>query len=144
MLLRYVYAVLCSVVTHNNSFTFRDNLSPPLLVFNTAPFVLNKTQFINNRPQRLNESVATSTCYFSGGIDVFFLDNRTSSGGVSHYSESEPTQMYMVDCVFQDNLARPDEAVSLPRESDGYGHGGAVNMRFSDSSKGQQTEHFAT
>ena len=76
---------------------------------------------------------------------MFFLDNRTSSGGVSHYSESEPTQMYMVDCVFRDNLARPDEAVSLPRESDGYGHGGAINMRFSDSSRGQeQTESFAT
>jgi hypothetical protein len=115
----------------------RDNLSPPLLVFNTAPFILNKTHFLNNRPQILNESVTTSTCYFSGGIDVFFLDNRTSSGGVSHYSESEPTQMYMVDCVFRDNLARPDEAVSLPRESDGYGHGGAINMRFSDSSRGQ-------
>ena len=75
---------------------------------------------------------------------MFFLDNRTSSGGVSHYSESEPTQLYMEDCVFQDNLARPDDAVSLPRESDGYGHGGAVNMRFSDSSKGQQTESLAT
>ena len=118
-------------------FPFRDNLSPPLLVYNTAPFFLNRTHFLNNNPQRLNESITTSTCYFSGGIDVFFLDNRTSSGGVSHYSESEATKVYMVDCMFQDNQARPDETVSLPRQSDGYGHGGAVNIRLSGSSEGQ-------
>ena len=45
-------------------------------------------------------------------------------------------QLYIVDCLFEDNLARPDEAVSLPRESDGYGHGGALNLRLSNSSNG--------
>ena len=68
---------------------------------------------------------------------MFFLDNRTSSGGVSHYSEDEPVEMYLVDCMFLDNQARPDKAVSLPRQSEGYGHGAAVNMRLSNSSKGQ-------
>ena len=136
----------CSSIRHSDSvciityilfFLCRDNLSPPLLVYNTAPFILNRTFFLNNHPQELNESVTTNNCYFSGGNDVFFLDNRTSSGGVSHYSENEPAQIYIVGCVFQDNRARPDDAVSLPRESDGYGHGGAVNLRLSNSCNGQ-------
>ena len=104
----------------------------------TSPIIVNSSKFLDNYPKELNDSDATNTCYFSGGVDVFFLDNRTSAGGISHYSESEPVQMYIVACEFRNNLARPDRTVSLPRQSEGYGHGGAINMRMSNSSFGQQ------
>ncbi|CAI8022052.1 hypothetical protein GBAR_LOCUS12976 [Geodia barretti] len=116
---------------------FRDNISPPLLVHNTSPFVLYRTTFTNNHPQELNESVTSDTCYSSGGVDNFFLDNRTSSGGLSQYSENGPTLLYIERCVFVDNNARPDDTVSLPRQSKGYGHGAAANIRLSNSSNGQ-------
>ena len=116
----------------------RDSISPPLLVHNTSPFVLSKTLFIGNHPQELNSTVTANTCYFSGGVDNFFLDNRTSSGGLSHYSENEQSLVYIEGCEFVDNNARPDETVSLPRQSEGYGHGAAANIRLSNSSDGGQ------
>lgn len=120
---------------------YRDNISPPLLVYNTSPFVLNRTKFISNHPYELNDTITTDVCYFSGGVDVFFLDNRTSSGGISHYSEGESTLLSIIDCEFYNNSARPDETVSLPRESEGYGHGGAANIRLSNSSNGKLFLH---
>ena len=67
---------------------------------------------------------------------MFFLDNRTSSGGLSHYSEDNKQDIVIIDCTFSRNSARPQTAVSLPRQSQGYGHGGALILRFSNSSGG--------
>ena len=53
---------------------------------------------------------------------------------MSHYTESLAQKLLITNCLFWNNSARPDEAVSLPRESEGYGHGGALNLRFSNSS----------
>ena len=100
--------------------------------------MLHRSSFARNHPQKLNGSVTADTCYFSGGVDGFFLDNRTSSGGLSHYSEDEAALLFIEGCDFVDNEARPDDTVSLPRHSDGYGHGAAANIRLSDSSDGNE------
>ena len=126
------YFIIIPFISH-----CRDNLSPPLLVFNTSPLVIKGTHFFNNWPERVGEVVTSSTCYFSGEEgDTFFLDNRTSSGGLSHYSRSEPMELYIADCTFRNNSARPDTMVSLPRQLESYGHGGSMNIRLANSSNG--------
>ncbi len=103
--------------------------SPPLLLHNTPTVLLKRTHFTNNRPQYLPGNITSNICYFSGGQDVFFLDNRTTSGAVSLYIEGDPLTLLISDCLFQNLSARPDADISLPRFSRRYGHGGAVNLR---------------
>lgn len=116
---------------------FRDSLSPSLLVHNTSTMILNSCTFANNVPEFLAPSITRSTCYFSSGREIFFVDNRTTSGGISFYSENIPTTFLLVNCTFTNNTARPDNDVSLVRRSSSYGHGGAVNIRLVHSSNGQ-------
>ena len=113
---------------------FRDTRSPSLLIHNTLTVVLDKCTFANNLPEFLAPDITRNTCYFSGGQDIFFVDNRTSSGGVSFYIEDMPTTFLLINCVFVNNTARPDTDVSLVRRSQSYGHGGAVNIRLLHSS----------
>lgn len=115
--------------THAHNHTFRDNLSPPLLIHNTPTVVMNNVTFTNNRPQQLVNETAQHICYFSGGREVFFLDNRTTSGAISFYIEDHATNFLIVNSTFFNNSARPDGDVSIPRLSSTYGHGGAVNIR---------------
>ena len=39
------------------------------------------------------------------------------------------THVLISNCTFRNNSARPDIDISLPRASDRYGHGGALNVR---------------
>ena len=112
----------------------RDNFSPPVLIYDTPVVLFRSVLFTDNHPSELPPSITHDTCYFSGGQDVFFLDNRTSSGGISFYVEDWPTRFLIQDCVFLNNSARPDPDVSLPRRSGSYGHGGALNIRLLNSS----------
>ena len=68
---------------------------------------------------------------------MFFLDNRTTSGGISFYNKDRPVDFLVLDCIFFNNTARPDSDLSLPRASIGYGHGGALTLRFLNSSRGR-------
>ena len=77
------------------------------------------------------------TCYFSGGQDVFFVDNRTSAGGISFYSNLGPVEMLISNVTFRNNSARPDIDISLPRASEAYGHGGAITVRLLRSNNGK-------
>lgn len=116
---------------------FRDTRSPSLLVYNTLAVVLDSCTFANNVPDFLTPNITRSTCYFSGGREIFFVDNRTTSGGISFYSEKMHTTLLIVNCTFVNNSARPDNDVSLVRRSASYGHGGAVNIRLLRSSNSQ-------
>ena len=68
---------------------------------------------------------------------MFFLDNRTSAGGISFYHEDSPVDMFISNVTFRNNSARPDVDVSLPRASEAYGHGGAINIRLLHSDEGR-------
>ena len=114
--------------------THSDNLSPPFLIYNTPLLMLDNLEFINNWPQNLSSEIARNPCYFSGRQDLFFLDNRTTSGGFSFFIEDKQLSFLITNCTFRNNSARPDVDVSLPRNSDGYGHGGAANIRLVNSS----------
>ena len=114
--------------------THSDNLSPPFLIYNTPLLMLDNLEFTNNWPQNLSSEIARNRCYFSGRQDLFFLDNRTTSGGFSFFIEDKQLSFLITNCTFRNNSARPDVYVSLPRNSDGYGHGGAANIRLVNSS----------
>lgn len=111
-----------------------DNLSPPLLLYNTPTLMLTNVEFTDNWPQYLHPNISHNTCYFSGGQDVFFLDNRTTSGGISFHIERNSLTFLISNCTFRNNSARPDYDVSLPRNSEAYGHGGGANIRLLHSS----------
>ena len=116
---------------------FRDTRSPSLLIHNSPAVFLDSCTFANNVPEFLPPNITRDICYFSGGQDIFFVDNRTTSGGISFYSENMRTTFLLVNCTFVNNTARPDNDVSLVRRSSSYGHGGAVNVRLLHSSDSQ-------
>ena len=90
--------------------------------------------FRHNHPDELPLSVVRNTCYFPGGNnESFFLDNRTTSGGISLFIEKAPTYLLVENCSFVNNTARNDSAVILPRRSNRNGNGGAMNIRLLDS-----------
>lgn len=96
--------------------------------------MFSNTEFSDNRPQLIPENATSNRCYFSGGVeDTFFIDNRTTSGGISFYIKDQPTSFLVSYCTFRNNSARPDVDVSLPRNSSRYGHGGALNIRLLNS-----------
>ena len=96
--------------------------------------MLENLEFTDNWPQNLTSEIARNRCYFSGRRNLFFLDNRTTSGGFSFFIEDKQLSFLIINCTFRNNSARPDVDVSLPRNSDGYGHGGAANIRLLNSS----------
>lgn len=116
---------------------FRDTHSPSLLIHNSPAVFLDSCTFANNVPEFLPPNITRDICYFSSGQDIFFVDNRTTSGGISFYSENMRTTFLLVNCTFVNNTARPDNDVSLVRRSSAYGHGGAVNVRLLHSSDSQ-------
>ncbi len=116
---------------------FRDTRSPSLLIHNTPTVILDSCTFANNVAEFLTPNITHNTCYFSSGKEIFFVDNRTTAGGISFYSESIPTTFLIVNCTFINNMARPDNDVSLVRRSASYGHGGAVNIRLVHGSNSQ-------
>ncbi len=119
---------------HTHTHTNRDNLSPPLLLHNTPTVTFNNVNFTNNHPEKLDNETAIHICYFSGGQrDVFFIDNRTTSGAISFYIEDLSTRFLIINSTFFNNSARPDDDVTIPRLSSAYGHGGAVNIRLLNS-----------
>ena len=95
--------------------------------------MFTNTLFTNNTPEFLSPNVSQHRCYFSGGQELFFIDNRTTSGGISLYIEDWPTNILIDNCTFHENSARPDDAVALVRRSEQYGHAGAVNLRLLSS-----------
>ena len=128
-----VYVAFSDDIYFDNC-VFRDTLSPSLLVHNTQRIVLESCTFSNNHPAALPPQVTSNICYFSAGQDIFFVDNRTTSGGISFYIRDLPTNFFIINCTFLNNSARPDNDVSLVRRSETYGHGGALNVRLLHSS----------
>lgn len=81
--------------------------------------------------------MVNNPCYFFGEQSVsFFLDNRTTSGGISLFVNDSTTNILIENCHFVNNSARNDSIVALMRRSSGYGHGGAANLRLLNSSDG--------
>ncbi len=108
----------------------RNNTSPALLVYNTPNLKITNTNFLNNTPETLPLEIAQSECYFTRGENsTFFLDNRTTSGGISLYMDGATTKVSIDNCTFVDNTARNDSDVLLVRRSRRNGHGGAMNIR---------------
>ena len=65
---------------------------------------------------------------------VFFIDNRTSAGGITFFMENQTTSLVVSKSRFYNNSARPDSTDVLQRDSKVYGHGGAITARLVDSS----------
>ena len=116
---------------------FSNTSSPSMLIYNTPTVVIDSCTFANNQPESLSPKITHDTCYFSSGQDIFFVDNRTTSGGISFYMQDMPTTFLLINCSFINNTARPDKDVSLVRRSVSYGHGGAVNIRLLHSYNSQ-------
>ena len=114
----------------------RDDVSPALLVYNSPNIMITNTTFLNNIPTELPLKVVHDVCYFTRGVDTsFFLDNRTTSGGISLYMEGETANILIDNCTFINNTARNDSDVVLVRRSERNGHGGALNIRLINSSE---------
>lgn len=114
--------------------TPRNAISPPLLIYNTPSVKITNTTFLNNIPMELPPDIARNTCYFSGGANTtIFLDNRTTSGGISLFMEGASTKVLIENCSFINNTGRNDPDVVLARRSDRNGHGGAMNLRLRNS-----------
>lgn len=117
------------------SFHPRDDVSPALLVYNSPNVKITNTTFLNNIPTELPPEIVHNVCYFTRGVNTsFFLDNRTTSGGISLYMDGETTNFLIDNCSFINNTARNDSDVVLVRMSKGNGHGGALNIRLVNSS----------
>lgn len=115
----------------------RSNISPSFLIYNTPNVQISNTLFLHNHPEELQLNISRNTCYFPYNVNVsLFLDNRTTSGGVSLYIDSAPTNVLVDNCTFFNNTARNDSEVVLLRRSNSNGHGGAMNLRLVDSSNG--------
>jgi hypothetical protein len=119
------------IVLSNDFFLFfSNNFSPPLLVYNTPSIRITNTVFVENVPAELPLDMAHNVCYFTRGEESSaFLDNRTTSGGVSFYMEGLPTKLLIDNCTFANNTARNDSDVVFVRRSERNGHGGALNVR---------------
>ena len=114
--------------------TLRDDTSTAFLVYNTPNVRITETSFRNNNPEELDMDIVRNTCYFPGDDNMsFFLDNRTTSGGISLFIDSGPTKLLVENCSFVENKARNDSAVILARRSTRNGNGGAMNLRLLDS-----------
>lgn len=129
-----VYVAFSDTIFFKNC-VFRDTLSPSMLIHNTQTVVLDSCTFSSNQPAYLTPNITRDICYFSGGEDIFFVDNRTTSGGVSFFAQDVTTTFLLINCTFFNNSARPDDDVSLVRRSETYGHGGALNVRLLHSSR---------
>lgn len=115
-------------------FLFRNEISPAILIFDTPNVRILDTSFLHNHPEELEIEVVHNTCYFQRSEDIsLFLDNRTTSGGISLYIEESPTKLLIENCSFVNNTARNDSDVGLVRESEKYGQGGALNIRLLNS-----------
>ena len=93
------------------------------------------TTFRDNIPADLESGVATNSCYFPRGEHDIFIDNRTSSGGITFYMDDQSAYLLISDSNFLNNSARPDSYISLLRNSDGYGHGGGLTVTLVNSSE---------
>lgn len=128
-----VYVAFSDTIFFKNC-VFSDSLSPSLLIHNTPTVVLDSCRFSNNHPAYLSPNITRNVCYFSRSKNIFFVDNRTTSGGISFYIQDLRTTFLLINCTFSNNSARPDYEVSLIRRSESYGHGGALNVRLLRSS----------
>lgn len=120
-------------------FCSRNNISPPLLIYNSPNVKISHTKFLNNHPQELSLNITSMPCYFQPSDNLTsFLDNRTTSGGISHYTDQRhtPVTLLLDNSTFTGNSARNDSAVTLVRRSERNGQGGAVNLRLVDSYNG--------
>lgn len=116
----------------------RNNISPPLLIYNSFNIKIATTKFFNNHPGELGLNITSNPCFFPQIENISsFLDNRTTSGGVSLYKDDRvPLKLLIENCSFVSNSARNDTQVTLVRRSERNGHGGAVNLRLLDSFNG--------
>ena len=124
----YIYIGITSCFSFLPS---RNNTSPAVIFYNTPKARISNCSFLSNHPEELEPEVAHSTCFQPLGedTDTFFLDNRTSGGGLTYYSEDVTTKLIIQDGLFVDNNARPNLDVDLIRRSGSYGHGGALSIR---------------
>lgn len=111
----------------------RNDISPSMLVYNSPNIRVSNTTFLSNTPAELPLNITQDVCYFPRGNTSFFLDNRTTSGGISLYMEGMQTNILIENCTFSNNTARNDSDVVLVRRSERNGHGGALNIRILDS-----------
>jgi len=128
---RQIHVLCVSLLPCNH----RNTTSPASLFYNTPNVRISNTLFLGNHPVQLDEKIVHNLCYRPLGDqnNAFFLDNRTSGGAISYYSEDTSANMLIQDVLFQDNSARPDLDVGLIRRSKRYGHGGALSIRLLNS-----------
>ena len=101
-----------------------------MLIYNSPSIAFIETTFSNNHPAFLSEEILSDPCYFPGGNNLFLLDNRTSSGGISYYTDKYPARLLISQCIFYNNSARLDSSpVSQSRTTSVYGYGGALYFR---------------
>lgn len=113
----------------------RNDISPALLVYNTPNIKISNTAFHNNTPELLESDVARNPCYFTREDASPFLDNRTTSGGISLFMDEDTTKVLIQNCSFINNTARSDPDVTFQRRTERNGHGGAVNIRILNSTE---------
>lgn len=101
-----------------------------MLLYNSPSVAFIETTFSNNHPAFLSEEILSNPCYFPGGNNLFLLDNRTSSGGISYYTDKYPARLLISQSTFYNNSARLDSSpAAKSRTTSVYGFGGALYFR---------------
>ena len=111
---------------------YRNNPASGLHLFQSHSVAFRSCQFIDNIQQMASTSFPQ--CYGSQNDEVFFLDSRPTAGAVSIYSYQHSFKLLISNCTFTGNYARNNTNVNLPRALLSFGHGGAMFIRFYESS----------
>lgn len=115
---------------------FRNNPSSAVHLYQAHSVAFRDCQFVSN-----TFTAGTNTfvphCYTEKQDDVFFLNNHPAAGAISIYSYKHTLKLLISNCTFVGNFARNNTDTNLPRALLSFGNGGAMFMRFFESSNSQ-------
>lgn len=118
------------IILENNVYQY--GTAPAVIAYLSSPLYVINSDFKDNVVGNvLNELCLTS----SNGL--FFRDNVTSTGGVSVFSENHTQGILVLNCHFDNNIARNNtEDDSIPSQLKRFGRGGGLSVRLVNSSNG--------
>jgi predicted outer membrane repeat protein len=112
--------------------TFRNNPRGAFHLYETHSIAFRTCTFVDNVQVPLSD---LPHCNQINSNDIFFLDSRATAGAISVYSYKHSLKLLIADSTFIRNSALDDDDdAGLPRALLTFGHGGAIFIRFVESS----------
>ena len=121
----------CSnIILENNVYQY--STAPAVIAYLTSPVYVINSDFKDN----IVNSVSNKKCLTSSD-GLFFRDNVTSTGGISVYNENQTQGVLILNCHFDNNIARNNTEIdSIPNQLKRFGRGGGLSVRFVNSNDG--------